>query len=143
MINTDVNNFDKIREAEKWLYNYKSIKAGIESLKEEYDNPIGSRTKINTSREFALESRIKSMERKVEQMDRALAALNNVEREVITSLSTLFNAAKALSICSTFLSMLFILLSSANSLDVLIFVLLPMGLSYSSFKLSIPAFILL
>lgn len=84
MINTDVNNFDKIREAEKWLYNYKSIKAGIESLKEEYDNPIGSRTKINTSREFALESRIKSMERKVEQMDRALAALNNVEREVIT-----------------------------------------------------------
>ena len=39
---------------------------------------------MNTSREFALESRIKSMERKVEQMDRALSALNNVEREVIT-----------------------------------------------------------
>jgi DNA-directed RNA polymerase specialized sigma24 family protein len=84
VVNTDVNDFHKIREAEKWLYNYKSIKAGIESLKEEYDNPIDSRTKINTSREFALESRIKSMERKVEQMDRALAALNNVEREVIT-----------------------------------------------------------
>lgn len=84
MVNTGVNDFDKIREAEKWLYNYKSIKAGIESLKEEYDNPIVSRTQVNTSREFALESRIKSMERKVEQMDRALSALNNVEREVIT-----------------------------------------------------------
>ena len=47
----DNNEFDRIIETEKWLYNYKSIKAGIESLKEEYEvlNDVGSG--IDTSRE--------------------------------------------------------------------------------------------
>jgi len=98
----DNNEFDRIIETEKWLYNYKSIKAGIESLKEEYEvlNDVGSG--IDTSREATsktykfssetentaiklalLDGRIRTMERKVEQIDRALAALNNIEREVI------------------------------------------------------------
>lgn len=74
--------FDRTSEAEKWLDNYKSIKAGIESLKEEYEvsnNVVsGSDTEL-----VLLDSRIKSMERKIEQIDRALTSLSKVEREVI------------------------------------------------------------
>lgn len=94
--------FDRIKEVENWLYNYKSTKAGIESLKEEYEvlNDIGSG--IDTSRESVgktykfnseventaiqlalIDSRIKIMERKIEQIDRALHSLSKVEREVI------------------------------------------------------------
>jgi len=81
MLNIDKKEFDRTSEAEKWLYNYKSTKAGIESLKEEYEVLSNS----GPNAELALlESRIKSMERKIKQIDRALnEALSNVERDVI------------------------------------------------------------
>lgn len=82
MKNIDKKEFDKIRESENWLLNYKSIKAGIESLKEEYkvlsNEDLGEDTKL-----VLLDSRIKVMERKIEQIDRALNSLSNVEKEVI------------------------------------------------------------
>ncbi|RMD04923.1 hypothetical protein D9O40_00815 [Clostridium autoethanogenum] len=79
--------FDKVAETEKWLINYKSIKAGIESLKEKYEvsNDVGS--EMDDSKKATLDlldSRIRNMQRKIEQIDRALAALNKVEREIVT-----------------------------------------------------------
>lgn len=94
--------FDRIKEVENWLYNYKSTKAGIESLKEEYEvlNDVGSG--IDTSRESVskthkfnseventaiqlalIDSRIKMMERKIEKIDRALNSLSSIEKEII------------------------------------------------------------
>jgi DNA-directed RNA polymerase specialized sigma24 family protein len=80
MESADKKEFDKIREAENWLYNYKSTKTGIENLKENYKvlNGVGSEIELKL-----LDDRIKAMERKVEQIDRALNALSNIEREVI------------------------------------------------------------
>lgn len=82
MVDIDKKEFNRASEAEKWLYNYKSIKAGIQSLKEEYevlkDVSSGADTEL-----ALLDSRIKSMERKIQQIDRALDSLNNVEREII------------------------------------------------------------
>lgn len=94
--------FDRIKEVENWLCNYKSTKAGIESLKEEYEvlNDVGSG--IDTSREAVsktykfnseventaiqlalIDSRIKMMERKIEKIDRALNSLSSIEKEII------------------------------------------------------------
>ncbi|MFL0196414.1 hypothetical protein ACJDU8_12735, partial [Clostridium sp. WILCCON 0269] len=78
--------FDRISEAEKWLRKYKSIKAGIESLKEEYKGlgDDGCRIEHTDDKLNLLNNRIKIMETKVEQADRALNSLSKVEREVIT-----------------------------------------------------------
>ncbi|MFL0196987.1 hypothetical protein ACJDU8_15680 [Clostridium sp. WILCCON 0269] len=78
--------FDRKLEAEKWLYNYKSIKAGIESLKEEYTvlNDDGCGIEHIDSKLDLLNNRIKIMRRKIDQIDRALNSLSKVEREVIT-----------------------------------------------------------
>lgn len=82
MENIDKKDCNKISEAEKWLYNYKSIKAGIENLKEEYK--VLSNASYGTDVELALlDGRMKIMERKIEQIDRALGSLSNVEREVV------------------------------------------------------------
>lgn len=91
--------FDKISESEKWLYNYKSTKAGIESLKEEYETlndidfevDVLKRAKWKTNDEGEniatqldlIDNRIKTMKRKIEQIDRALSSLSNIEREII------------------------------------------------------------
>lgn len=81
-IKINKNEFDKAREAEKWLYNYKSTKAGIESLKEEYE--VLSKVENAAIQLSLLDSRINCMERKIKQIDRALnEALSNIEREVI------------------------------------------------------------
>ncbi len=83
----DNNEFDRIAETEKWLYNYKSIKAGIESLKEKKEILNNDGSEMDDSKRITLDllnSRIKSMQRKIEQIDRALAALNKVEREIVT-----------------------------------------------------------
>jgi len=82
MLNIDKKEFDKRREAENWLYNYKSIKAGIENLKEEYEVLSNNESGLDTELEL-LDIRIKTMQRKIEQIDRALNALSNIEREVI------------------------------------------------------------
>lgn len=72
--------FDKIEEAEKWLYTYKSTKAGIDTLKEEY-KVLSNKS---SDMELALiDSRIETMKRKIDQIDRALDSLSKVEREVI------------------------------------------------------------
>ncbi|WP_411680440.1 hypothetical protein [Clostridium thailandense] len=82
MEHIDKKEFDKIREAENWLYNYKSTKAGIESLKEEYE--VLSEVKNTAIQLSLLESRINNMERKIKQIDRALdQALTNIEKEII------------------------------------------------------------
>lgn len=80
-INIDKKEFDKIREAENWLYNYKSIKAGIETLKEEYR--VLSNINSEKDKLIILDSRIKSMSRKIEHIDRALTSLSKVEKEIV------------------------------------------------------------
>jgi hypothetical protein len=83
----DNSEFDKAMEAERWLFNYKSTKAGIESLKEEQKVLNNDISEMDDSKKITLDllnSRIKNMQRKIEQIDRALAALNKVEREIVT-----------------------------------------------------------
>lgn len=101
-INIEKNDFNKRKEVEKWLYNYKSIKLAIENLKMElkcfnetiisaiqYKESTGKTNKFNSevenkvaSKEL-LEGRIKHMETKINQIDRSLSILPETEREVI------------------------------------------------------------
>ncbi|AZV56785.1 sigma factor-like helix-turn-helix DNA-binding protein [Clostridium sp. AWRP] len=94
--------FDKINEVESFLYNYKSIKLAIENLKMElatmdepsisaiqYKECTGKTNKFNSDVENKilqkelLESRIKHMETKIKQIDKALSILPDIEREII------------------------------------------------------------
>lgn len=94
--------FDKINEVESFLYNYKSIKLAIENLKMEldtidetiigsidYKEATGKTNKFNSNVESSfmkkelLKSRIKHMENKIEQIDKALAILPDIEKEII------------------------------------------------------------
>lgn len=94
--------FDKINEVESFLYNYKSIKLAIENLKMElasmeepslsaiqYKEGSGKTNKFNSDvenkvlRKELLESRIKHMESKTEQIDKALSILPDIEKEII------------------------------------------------------------
>ncbi|WP_186430896.1 hypothetical protein [Clostridium sp. BSD9I1] len=76
--------FDRIKEVENWLCNYKSTKAGIESLKEEYEVlSNNSETENKDIKLVLVDSRIKMMERKIEKIDRALNSLSSIEKEII------------------------------------------------------------
>lgn len=94
--------FDKINEVESFLYNYKSIKLAIENLRMEldttdetvigaidYKESTGKTNKFNSSvennfmKKELLESRIEHMETKIKQIDKALAILPDIEREII------------------------------------------------------------
>lgn len=76
--------FDRIKEVENWLCNYKSTKAGIESLKEEYEVLSNNSEAENKDIKLVLvDSRIKMMERKIEKIDRALNSLSSIEKEII------------------------------------------------------------
>lgn len=76
--------FDRIKEVENWLCNYKSTKAGIESLKEEYEALSNNSEAENKDIKLVLvNSRIKMMERKIEKIDRALNSLSSIEKEII------------------------------------------------------------
>ncbi|MBV4417186.1 hypothetical protein [Clostridium tyrobutyricum] len=76
------NEFNKILEAERWLYKYKSIKAGIKSLKEKYDSYIKSKIP-DPIKITEIDKKIKDSQKRIEQIDRALSVLNKVEKEVI------------------------------------------------------------
>lgn len=100
--NIDKKEFDKINEVESFLYNYKSIKLAIENLKMELDSmdetvisaiqykeSTGKTNKFNSDvenkimKKELLESRIKHMETKIKQIDKALAILPDIEKEII------------------------------------------------------------
>lgn len=102
MKNIDKKEFDKINEVESFLYNYKSIKLAVENLKMEldimdetvisaiqYKECIGRTNKFNSDvenklmRKELLEERIRHMENKIKQIDRALEILPEIEREII------------------------------------------------------------
>lgn len=94
---------DFIKETERWLYNYNTIKAGIENLKMLYETKsteIGSgldTTKEHISPTYAFSSeteniaidiivmqqRIEHMETKIKVIDTALLGLNNTERTIV------------------------------------------------------------
>lgn len=78
--------FNRIAESEKWLVDYKSIKAGIQNLKEQYE--VLNNNKLETGKSNSelnlLIDRIKSMQRKIDQIDRGLASLSNIERKIVT-----------------------------------------------------------
>lgn len=96
------NGFDRINEVESFLYNYKSIKLAIENLKielyamdetvigaidykesTEKTNKFNSVVENNFMKKELLKSRIKHMQTKIEQIDKALAILPDIEREII------------------------------------------------------------
>ncbi|MCT8978668.1 hypothetical protein N4T77_18930 [Clostridium sp. CX1] len=98
----DKREFDKINEVESFLYNYKSIKLAIENLKMElsimdetavsaiqYKEASGKTNKFNSNvenqlmKKELLESRIRHMEAKINQIDKSLEILPDTEREVI------------------------------------------------------------
>lgn len=96
------------KATEKFLYNYNSLKASIENMKQEieemdyreisavnYENETTGETYAfhSTTEEAAvytadkkslLEQRIKTTEGKIERIDRAIKALNDTERQIIT-----------------------------------------------------------
>lgn len=98
----DNKEFGKINEVESFLYNYKSINLAIENLKMEldlmdetvisavqYEECAGKTNKFNSvvenklGRKELLEKRIKHMEIKINQIDKALDILPDTERDVI------------------------------------------------------------
>jgi len=97
-----MNEFEKRKQVEEWLRDYKSIKASIKNLKEEYKLLEDTISAIDPSREAlsktnkfnsevenvliklnALEDKIKRMENLINKIDSALNTLNSTEREVI------------------------------------------------------------
>ncbi|AYO30819.1 hypothetical protein D2962_09525 [Biomaibacter acetigenes] len=96
------------KATEKFLYNYNSLKASIENMKQEiegmdyreisainYDKEPTSKTYAFYSiteeagvraadKKRLLEQRIKATEGKIERIDRAIEALNDTERQIIT-----------------------------------------------------------
>lgn len=96
------------KATEKFLYNYNSLKASIENMKQEIEEidykeiPGINYDKERTSKTYAfhsitedegikvadkkilLEKRIKATEGKIERIDRAIEALNDTERQIIT-----------------------------------------------------------
>ena len=96
------------KATEKFLYNYNSLKASIENMKQEieemdyreisaidYEHEPTSETYAfhSTTEESAvyaadkkslLEQRIKTTEGKIERIDRAIEALNDTEKQIIT-----------------------------------------------------------
>lgn len=103
-MNLNRKQYDEINEVESWLYNYKSIKIGIENLKVEYeenkDITIGSAdpsketiitNKFNSSVENTiisselLDNRVKYMENKIRKIDKALSSLSKEEYIVINN----------------------------------------------------------
>jgi DNA-directed RNA polymerase specialized sigma subunit len=96
------------KATEKFLYNYNSLKASIENMKQEIDEmdyreisaidyekePVSETYAFHSATEEAaiyaadkkslLEQRIKTTEGKLERIDRAIEALNDTERQIIT-----------------------------------------------------------
>jgi DNA-directed RNA polymerase specialized sigma subunit len=95
------------KATEKFLYNYNSLKASIENMKQEieeieylgmsainYDHEITGKTFVFHSiteneaikvseKKRILETRIKILENKLERIDRAVDALNDIEQKII------------------------------------------------------------
>lgn len=99
-----MNNYQKEQQIVEWLENYNSYKAGIENLKQNiediaeegmgisYDNePVSGGNAFNSVVENAvikmdkleIQKRIKTMCNIVNNIDKALASLNDMEREVV------------------------------------------------------------
>ncbi|KYH35847.1 hypothetical protein CLTEP_02400 [Clostridium tepidiprofundi DSM 19306] len=97
-----MNEFKKRKQVEEWLRDYKSIKASIKNLKEEYKLLQDTSSAIDVSKEVVsktnkfnseventiiklneLENRIKRMEHLINKIDRALNTLNDTEREIV------------------------------------------------------------
>ncbi|TDT63411.1 hypothetical protein [Fonticella tunisiensis] len=96
---------DYIRETEKWLYNYKTIKASIENLQRLYaekekevkeGRPIRyDKDKLSPTYAFnseaeniaidlaTIKSRIERMKAKVEIIETAIEGLNEIEKKII------------------------------------------------------------
>ena len=96
------------KATEKFLYNYNSLKASIENMKQEIEEldyreisavnyekePTGKTYAFHSITEEAgiraaekkklLEKRIKATQSKLERIDRAIKALNDTERQIIT-----------------------------------------------------------
>jgi len=96
------------KATEKFLYNYNSLKASIENMKQEIEEldyreisavnyekePTGKTYAFHSITEEAgiraaekkklLEERIKATQSKLERIDRAIKALNDTERQIIT-----------------------------------------------------------
>jgi DNA-directed RNA polymerase specialized sigma subunit len=96
------------KATEKFLYNYNSLKASIENMKQEIEEldyreisavnyekePTGKTYDFHSITEEAgiraaekkklLEKRIKATQSKLERIDRAIKALNDTERQIIT-----------------------------------------------------------
>lgn len=99
-----MNNYQKEQQIVEWLENYNSYKAGIENLKQNiediaeegmgisYDNePVSGGNAFNSVVENAvikmdkleIQKRIKTMTNIVNNIDRALESLSDIEKQVI------------------------------------------------------------